>query len=152
MRLKSTKGILAKFDLDTEGGLSGTINTTYTAYSAVDQREIYAGKDDGVNKIKYLNKNLPDWSIKELTVENLDDAEKPLKETITLSIENAAQINDERIYLKPTLQSGWEKNPFVSEKRAYPVEMPYPINDLYSLILTIPEGYSVEELPKNTRL
>ncbi len=149
---KSTKGILAKFDLNTEGVFTGTISSTYTAYSGVNQREIYAGKPDGENKIKYLNKNLPEWKINNLTVENLEDAEKPLKETITLSIDNAAQINDDRIYVKPTLQSGWETNPFVNEKRAYPVEMPYPINDVYSLILTIPEGFSVEELPKSTRL
>ena len=56
------------------------------------------------------------------------------------------------MYVKPTLKSGWETNPFKMEDRTYPVEMPYPNSYQYVLTLTIPEGYKVEELPKNLNL
>jgi hypothetical protein len=43
---------------------------------------------------------------------------------------------------------GHKKNPFKSEERLYPVEMPYTIDDTYILNMEVPEGYVVDELPK----
>ena len=50
------------------------------------------------------------------------------------------------------LNDGYEKNPFASEERLYPVEMPYCMNETYLLTMDIPKGYSVEELPKSARV
>jgi hypothetical protein len=43
---------------------------------------------------------------------------------------------------------GWKKNPFKSEERYYPVEMPYTIDETYLLTMEVPKGYAVDELPK----
>ena len=69
-----------------------------------------------------------------------------------MTISNATQVTDGLIYVKPTLKSGWEINPFKQEERTFPVEFPYPTNDQYTLVLKIPEGYIVEELPKAMEL
>jgi hypothetical protein len=42
-------------------------------------------------------------------------------------------------------------NPYMQEKRKLPVEMPYPYSLRISNSLTIPEGYQVEELPKQVQ-
>lgn len=42
-------------------------------------------------------------------------------------------------------------NPYMQENRKLPVEMPYPYSLRISNSLTIPEGYQVEELPKQVQ-
>ncbi len=42
----------------------------------------------------------------------------------------------------------WKKNPFKSAERYYPVEMPYTIDETYILTMEVPQGYTVDEMPK----
>jgi hypothetical protein len=148
----SSQTLFAKFDITEDGNFKGTLNTSYRSFSGVEQRDIYKGDETGKNKAAYLAKKNPDWQIQDLTCSNLDNPSEPLKETITLQVANVAQINEGMMYVKPTLKSGWESNPFKMEERTYPVEFPYPTNDQYILNLTIPEGYKIEELPKSASL
>ena len=87
-----------------------------------------------------------------MTQTNLDKPNETFKETIKCTIANTVQENGDLLYVKPTIMSGWEVNPFKNEKRTYPVEFPYPTSDQYVLALTIPDGYKVEELPKSINL
>ncbi len=148
----SSQILFAEFNITEDGNFNGTINTSYRSYMGVDQRDIYKNDATGRNKAAYLKTKNPDWQIKDLTCNNLEKVSEPLKETITLQVANAAQISEGMMYVKPTLKSGWEVNPFKTENRTYPVEFPYPTNDQYILNLTIPEGYKVEELPKSMNL
>jgi hypothetical protein len=50
------------------------------------------------------------------------------------------------------LNEGYKENPFKSADRKYPVEMPYAMDETYTLSMDIPEGYVVDELPKSTRV
>lgn len=52
------------------------------------------------------------------------------------------------IYLNPMFGEGYKENPFKSAERIYPVEMPFTIDETYNMQMDIPEGYTVEELPK----
>jgi len=53
------------------------------------------------------------------------------------------------IYMTPVLTGYFKENPFKSAVRSYPVEMPYKVNELYTLRMEIPDGYAVEEIPKS---
>ncbi|HEX7903738.1 MAG TPA: DUF3858 domain-containing protein, partial [Chitinophagaceae bacterium] len=46
------------------------------------------------------------------------------------------------------LGEGYKDNPFKSAERFYPVEMPYKMDEVYSLQMEVPAGYEVDELPK----
>jgi hypothetical protein len=148
----STQVISAKFDISEDGNLKGTINTIYRGHIAADQRNAYQGDSTGKSKMVYLKKKNPDWQIESVSTSNLDKTNEPLRETINCTVANTGQVNGNLMYIKPTLKSGWEVNPFKMEKRAYPVEFTYPTNDQYILTLNIPEGYKVEELPKGMNL
>jgi hypothetical protein len=50
------------------------------------------------------------------------------------------------------LAEGYKKNPFSLTHRQHPVEMPYRLNETYKLTMDIPKGYSVDELPKSTKV
>jgi Domain of Unknown Function with PDB structure (DUF3857)/Domain of Unknown Function with PDB structure (DUF3858) len=55
-----------------------------------------------------------------------------------------------RIYFSPVLENKWKQHPFKSTNRQYPVELPYCIQDSYSVSLAIPDGYTVEEMPRQS--
>jgi hypothetical protein len=58
------------------------------------------------------------------------------------------QPGEAMLYINPMFGEGWKKNPFKSEERYYPVEMPYTIDETYLLTMEVPKGYAVDELPK----
>ena len=54
--------------------------------------------------------------------------------------------------MNPTFNEGFKTNPFTAEKRSYPVEMPYLINETIVATIQIPIGYEVDEIPKQARI
>ena len=57
---------------------------------------------------------------------------------------------EDLIYFNPMLGEAIQSNPFKSQQRLYPVEMPAKVDHNYVLNMEIPAGYEVEELPKST--
>jgi hypothetical protein len=56
------------------------------------------------------------------------------------------------MYFTPLLGEGYRQNPFKAAERKYPVEMPYAMDETYVFSMQIPEGYTVDELPKSTKV
>lgn len=54
------------------------------------------------------------------------------------------------IYLNPMFSEALKVNPFKSAVRKYPVEMPYVPDINYTLSMQLPEGYTIEDMPKST--
>ena len=148
----STQVMIADFDITDDGHFKGTINTAFRGHIAAYERAVYGSDTTGKSRITYLKKKNTDWQIDALTPTNLTQPNEALKENIKCTIANTAQANGALLYVKPTIMSGWEVNPFKMEKRTYPVEFPYPTNDQYILNLTIPDGYKVEELPASINM
>jgi len=60
--------------------------------------------------------------------------------------------NADIVYFNPLIGQALKKNPFYASERKYPVEMPYTADDIYLLVMDIPRGYKIDELPKSTRV
>jgi Transglutaminase-like superfamily/Domain of Unknown Function with PDB structure (DUF3857) len=143
---------IANVELTEDGKLKGNISTQFKGILAAEKR-YETERDETAEILKtVIAKRSPDWAIDSVVFKNLKDSREPLQENFYLTINNAGQVNDDFIYVKPTLQSGWEKNPFKMPKRYYPVEFPYPTNEQYVLNMKIPKGYKVEEMPKQINL
>ncbi|MDB5196144.1 MAG: hypothetical protein JWP88_514 [Flaviaesturariibacter sp.] len=56
------------------------------------------------------------------------------------------------LYINPLFGEGYKENPFKSTDRAYPVEMPYTIDENYNITMYVPDGYVVDELPKGMKM
>ncbi len=82
-------------------------------------------------------------------IDNLSDMEKPVSIDADFVIREAGA---DLLYINPVLWAGYKSNPFTAAARKYPVEMNYPIDDMYLLTTDIPQGYEVEELPKAARV
>lgn len=61
-------------------------------------------------------------------------------------------LGESLIYLSPIFGDGWRDNPFKAADRKYPVEMPYVMDNTYIFSLELPEGYTVDELPKSAKV
>jgi hypothetical protein len=144
---------LANFTLDGEGTLKGSISNNYRGYAAVSERE--NERFDPINHEKTkkdLVKIFLDIKIDSITTANLDNTTESFKRTVFCAIPNAATKAGDLMYIKPTLKTAFDVNPFKQQKREYPVEFPYPFKDQFILNLTIPDGYQVEEIPKPIRI
>jgi len=90
-----------------------------------------------------------EWSMKESWVDSLKKREFPLTAHFNVSW-NSFGSND-LVYFTPILWGGYKSNPFSAASRRYPVEMSYPVNETYYLNFEIPDGYTVDEMPKSLK-
>ena len=148
----STEIASANLELTEDGKLKGSIKYQYKGNVAAEKRGETNGDESGKDLKAAFAKKFPDWNIDSVTYKNLKDAHESLEENLFLTINNAAQINDNLLYFKPILHSNWEVNPFKNPQRFYPVEFPYPTSEQFVLNVKIPKGYKVEELPKAINL
>ncbi|GAA4324115.1 DUF3858 domain-containing protein [Flaviaesturariibacter amylovorans] len=83
------------------------------------------------------------------SIDSLDQYEHPVTVRHQLGMEYEGEPV---LYIDPMFGEGIKENPFKSAERLFPVEMPYTLNQTYSLTIYIPDGYEVDELPKSMRL
>ena len=129
---------------DDNKGMNGTYTSQLGTYATLALRKEV--KKDGENE--YYNKikkgYLFDIKIKNQKIDSLNDLEKPVAINYDFTFDKSGGI----IYFNPFLSGTLKENPFKSENRVYPVEMPYGINYTYMLNMEIPKGYVIDELPK----
>jgi len=78
------------------------------------------------------------------------DSLNNLEERIGIAYDfKLSEAKEDLIYINPMFGEGHKENPFKSEERYYPVEMPYASDETYIFNMIIPEGYVVDELPKS---
>ena len=97
-----------------------------------------------VENDKALDAELYDFRIDHLP--NLDEQ---------LQVSYEFKLNIEKkdiIYLDPMFGEGFTENPFTTEKRTYPVEMPYTLDETFIARIELPEGYEVDGMPKPARM
>jgi len=117
---------------------------SYEIRSAIAEK----GETKFFEEIKTAARNEAD--ILNTWIDSLKDPEKPVKVESEFILKTGD--NSDIIYFNPILWAGYDRNPFAAAVRKYPVEMPYPINDTYVLVMEIPDGFQVDELPKMARV
>ncbi len=142
----SNKSALVNVALDENGDCKGSFKWQYRGYDALKERSRLVDIKDKTVSEKLHKKS--EWTVDSADIENLNNVDLPLKETIQFQISQAAESNGSFMYFKPTLQFNWDTNPFKSPKRYYPIEFPYPQIDRMTTIIKLPSGYKVEEIPK----
>lgn len=147
----SKKGIFLTASINEKGELSGQYRVQRTDYEAFKFRENYAG----INKENYLEKVEDDLSgvqISDYGIENSRDLAKPVIEKFTFTTNNQCEIIGDKMYISPKLFFTQTLNPFVLEKREFPVYFGCPKQEKYIMNIQIPEGYVVETIPKSIKL
>ena len=142
-------GKSASYDLvlDEEGSFNGELKYAYINYSAYEERLKAARETDIETYLQKKFDNISGLTINNSQLTGMDrlntDLEAKLDVTISGKLENAGNL----YFFEPMFLDGWKKNPFIIENREYPVEFEYPMTDMQSVSIIIPEGYIVEDLP-----
>jgi hypothetical protein len=136
--------------LTESGNLKGSLKIDKTGYNAADARRSYYSNGEK----EYL-KNFTEgssWTLSKSEFQNVKDFQLPFKENHDLTISEHITQAGNTIYLNPFILSKSDENPFKLEKRIYPVDFGHPFDQMYLAKITIPDGYTVDELPKSKAL
>jgi hypothetical protein len=145
---KSNTNVAVELQIE-KGKATGTIKKRLLGLSAFDFRESVksaGGKQEYFDKLK---NNSLDFDYLGYQYDNLDSLSNPALLEYKLALKEGHDANANFIYIDPILVSRQKENPFTSPTRLYPVDYGVGFSEVYSMQLNIPEGYSVEELPKS---
>lgn len=132
-----------------DGRITGSRNAVYIGQYAADLRRRYHAAKDSA---EFINKLETEENIKVKGFKTRDIDTFSSRVTESLEFEKQATVNDNLIYVNPMVFLHVSKCPFIQTERQLPLEMPHTEHLLLATMLTIPEGYAVEELPKPMNL
>ena len=140
---------VTSFDLSlaSSGELTGKLQIDRTGYEAHGARKKYFSKGEEDYLKDFLGSR--SWKIIKSEFQNAGEIQQAFKEFHEVIINDHVTTAGELIYLNPFVMGRQEENPFKLEKREYPVDFGRPFDRMYLIKITLPEGYSVEELPKS---
>ncbi len=132
--------------LNKNGIIEGTIQTQDKLYIAISKRSnINELGQEAYIKQKWLDNT--SIKVNKYNFKGLEDAHTALNAGYQVEIETDQA--GERIYWSPFIKNPYSENPFKQEERRFPIDFGYPFQEMYLVNLTIPENYTVEELPKS---
>lgn len=131
------------------GGMDGYVQKRLGYFETLKLRELIREKDKD-EYVKNLKKSYDEEvNITNVGIDTLTDYENPVKVVYDISW----QIQDGPIiYINPMFNEAFKENLLKSTERLYPIEIPHAIDYSYTLNLQLPEGYTVEELPKSAKV
>lgn len=145
---KSIENAMVQLEIK-DGKVTGTIEKRIMGLGAFNFRESVkssGGKQEYFEKIKNSSS---EFDYLEYKFGNLDSLSQPVNIKYKIAIKERQEGDAAIIYIDPQLISDHKHNPFTSPTREYPVDFGSTFTEGYTMRLTIPEGYAVEELPKS---
>jgi Domain of Unknown Function with PDB structure (DUF3857)/Domain of Unknown Function with PDB structure (DUF3858)/Transglutaminase-like superfamily len=91
-----------------------------------------------------------DAAVANLEMDSVLQPDEPLNVAYDLHLNTDSTAD--LYYFNPMLAGVLKENPFKAAVRTYPVEMPHAVDETYSMMMDIPAGYVVDELPKSAKV
>ncbi|WP_126249115.1 transglutaminase domain-containing protein [Chitinophaga rhizosphaerae] len=133
---------------DDNGRLSGHFQRQYSFFESYDARSRIREKGQDV-----FFKDLAKGFVADIEMSNgkLQELENYSNQLLVDYDFKLGEMDESgMVYFQPMFSESIRSNPFKSENRKYPIEMPAVTDYNYSLTLTLPENCSFEEIPKST--
>jgi hypothetical protein len=135
---------------DEKGGLAGRVQSKPGYQESGELRQTVKGH----GQLAYLKKLQTAYS-GDVTVANLEmdsvmQPDQPLG--VAYDVHLTPDATGDQYYFNPILTGELKENPFKAAARTYPVEMPYAMDETYSMMMDIPTGYEVDEMPKSAKV
>jgi hypothetical protein len=134
-----------------DGSLSGEVKKTYLGYRAADRRQriaSFSSIDEFVKDLKSNSKH----AVSDVQIGNVEDLSKALTESFKINIESPLSDGMKSGFLNPFFMDRWERNPFRSMERLYPVDFGVPLEQILILTVHLPAGIQAVDLPTNVGL
>ncbi|MEN8123505.1 MAG: transglutaminase domain-containing protein [Bacteroidota bacterium] len=147
----NTKDLKLKAKIDSEGSVSGLLNSNLNHLSALNYRieNNALSEDELISKIEEKNNGI---EVEKIRVTNKNNIDKPIIEVIQFSKDNQADIIDEKMYFSPLLFLTVNENPFKLEERTYPIDYGSIWKYNIRASIEIPEGFVIESKPEDLKI
>ena len=133
-------------ELQADGTLQADIQTKYTGLEAASLRHDFRMATDSATFVSELAQEL-NCEIESLSLTNHHGLGPDVERN--MHVTKQCDAAGDMIYLNPWVLTLMSENPLTEEKRTLPVEFPYLYTDNLTSVITLPEGYVVEELPQS---
>lgn len=139
--------ILAK--MNSEGKLHAKMNRSLSNIEAYYFKNSYFSAKDSTTFIEqFETKN--NIKIDSFTITGTDMLSDKVEEIMVFNKD--FEISGDFIYINPMLFAHIAENKFTQSDRKLPIEFPYPQTYSYFVNIEIPNGYTISELPKSSRI
>ena len=144
---KNDKTITINASLDEHGLMKGTASVRSADYARLKLLPLIK---QGMEIQRDALVSLPDMKVDSLVVENLDNDTLPIMQSFNFNVPTAS--SSDYHYFSVNLFSGLEKNPFISDQRQ--TDVFYGVTQDYTIdcVVSLPDGYVMDELPKNVKM
>lgn len=133
--------------LSKEGALRCSTEIRFEGYEAMKKREEITGVKHREYLEKWLKNIFAQAVLDTYHITQLEDREKALTIQLAYIIPDYGQLIGENIYLSVPQLGRLYKNPFKKFERKIPLEYNYLMGTSEKIILTVPEGFLIEEVP-----
>lgn len=135
--------------LNPNGMLDARMNSRLFEEAASKLRQTWRLAKDSTEQINKMQER-HSIEIKSYRTSNRTDFSPQMDEEMEFTKQYDATGNI--IYLNPLVLIPLKESPFTDAERSLPIEFPYKQSETLSAVISLPEGYTVEEMPKPTIL
>ena len=136
---------IVQAQLSTDGQLKGQKSTMLVEEAAAARRRVWRLAKDSTELIQKMQER-DGIEIQSYRLEGRHDFSPTVKEEMTFT--KQCDVAGDMIYLNPLVFIPQHESPFTTAERILPIEFPYNQSETQNVIITLPEGYVVEEAPK----
>jgi hypothetical protein len=147
-KVKERIVVSADLTLSPTTELSGKLSISHDGYAGGAVRKDFKTKGES----GYIKGSIGDkinWQVSKTSFENMEDNTKSAKEMHELTITDHAVVSGDVIYINPFVTGQIQQNPFKQAERTYPVDFGSLKEKIYMAKITLPDGYTVDEMPQN---
>lgn len=137
---------MSTLSVSADGTITGGLSARYSKNSARDMKNEYHSAKDSITFVQSLQEKYG-ITIKSLELSGHDQYGDEVKNV--MKFQKTGDVSNDHIYINPIVFNPMGESPFKAETRDLPVELPNPVSISYHVDVNIPEGYEVEEAPKN---
>lgn len=132
-------------ELNGEGTISGQRVVSTVGNCTISLRKKWRTAKDSVEVIRKMEED-DGMTISQFSQNGRSDFSPNMREVteFTKKCERAGDL----IYLDPLVFNPMRKHPFTSETRDLPIEFPYKKRETLNVMLTLPDGWELEDMPK----
>ncbi|MBL7699157.1 MAG: DUF3857 and transglutaminase domain-containing protein [Chitinophagaceae bacterium] len=140
--------VILQAKIDETGNMKGHATITSRDYGRIKRTPGLKNKNEFITR--FISKGTADFSIDGLNLKNEETDSLPLIQEFDFS--GAVKESGGYSYFAINMFSGLGVNPFISDKRVSDIF--FGTNQMHQIItsITIPDGYTFEELPENVKM
>jgi hypothetical protein len=144
---KSVSRRTGKFKLSADGTLEGEVRIEYSGHQAISRRE-GGYQDSALQREKEFEEEIKGRistaEISNLSIENFNDASKPLTYMFKVRVPGYAQKTGKRLFFQPGFFEYGSTPVFSSATRTHSISFPYPWSEEDTAEIVLPKDFALD--------